>query len=151
MILTLAHPVRRHRGLLGSDFDRMFNDFFAPLAEGQEVSTRLVTPAIDVRENETGYTIKTELPGVKPEEVEVELHDRQLSIRGHREYEKEEEKEGGKYTRKEMWSGEFIRTLELPSEVDADSINAAMKDGILTVSIPRAKSSMPKKVTVATE
>lgn len=141
MIFSLAYPLARD---FSGDIDRMFKDFLAPTSA--TVGGRIFSPAVNLKETETSYNVETELPGVKPEDVEVEVHERQLSIRGKRMHEKTEE--GENYTRREMWSGEFTRVVQLPSEVEEDKIDAHLRDGILKVTVPKAKSSMPRKVQI---
>jgi HSP20 family protein len=104
------------------------------------------TPAVDIAEDDNGYVVKAELPGVKKDQVKITMQDNVLSIRG----EKEEEKESrsSSYHRVERSYGAFERRFSLPSNVRQDGIDATFKDGILTVTLPKAEEAKPKQIDV---
>ena len=139
-------PVASLRG----ELDRLFEDF---LGDGFHVPTlpsafgsKALMPAMDVTEREDAYVAELELPGMKPEEFQVELSDGVLSIRGERKQQKEEK--GRHYHRVERVHGSFERRIALPAAVAADKIDAAYADGILTVTVPKVPGPKPHKVEV---
>jgi HSP20 family protein len=103
-------------------------------------------PAIDVREDNDGFTIHAELPGMKREDIEVSLHDGALVISGERQTEKTTE--GTEVHRQERYYGKFSRILTLPTAVAGDKVKAAYQDGILTVTLPKAEEAKPKQIAV---
>src|ERR1044071_7451213 len=101
------------------------------------------TPLVDVHETEDEYLVKVDLPGVKPEDVNVEINDNVLSISGSRVAE-----ETGQARLLERPYGSFVRTLTLPQGVDSDSIEAGYDHGVLELQIPKPAQQKPKKVTI---
>jgi HSP20 family protein len=101
-----------------------------------------VMPKIDIKDTKSDLVVKAELPGMKEEEIEVEIADGVMTISGKKMEEKETEEEG--YYHKESHSGEFSRSFSLPSDVVADKAEADMKDGVLTIKLPKVE---PKKAT----
>ncbi|MBN1410247.1 MAG: Hsp20/alpha crystallin family protein [Spirochaetales bacterium] len=107
---------------------------------------RSVSPAIDVIEGEHEFTVKCELPGMEQKDIDVSIASNILTIKGQKKNEVEEKK--GKYYKKESWAGNFQRTLSLPSSVAADKISAELKDGILTIALPKKEEAKPKQIEV---
>jgi HSP20 family protein len=107
---------------------------------------RAWAPALDVAEDKDGFRVRLELPGLKREEIDVSLEDGALTITGERKTETPQE--GSTIHRQERHYGKFSRTLTLPSEVVADKVKAAYKDGILTVTLPKAEAAKPKTIAV---
>ncbi len=103
-------------------------------------------PRIDAFDREKELVIRVELPGVKPEDVDVTVEDRTLTIAGKREF--DETAEQGGYHRREIFAGEFKRTLVLPEGLNAEEIGAKAENGMLTVTIPRRPEVLPRKVKV---
>ena len=87
-----------------------------------------------------------ELPGMRKEDIEISLHDGMLTISGERKDESADE--GEKDGRSERFVGKFRRSISLPTRVDADKVNASYKDGILTVTLPKAEEVKPKQIQV---
>jgi HSP20 family protein len=107
---------------------------------------RAWAPALDVAEDKDGFRVQLELPGLKREDIEVSLDDGALVITGERKAETPQE--GTTVHRQERYYGKFSRTLTLPSEVAAAQVKAAYKDGILTVTLPKAEAAKPKTIAV---
>ena len=105
-------------------------------------------PAVDVGSNEEGLTVKAELPGLKPEEIDVAVDDGVLTLTASRQ--EEEEKDGETWHRRERRSGRFVRRIRLPFGVDAEAVEAAYRDGLLTVSLPRVAEERGRKIEVKT-
>jgi len=106
---------------------------------------RSFSPAIDVVENANDYTVICEMPGLEQKEIDVSIASNVLTIKG----QKKEEERKGKYFKKESWSGTFQRTLPLPTSVEADKIAATLKDGILTIVLPKKEEVKPKQIAVS--
>jgi HSP20 family protein len=106
------------------------------------------TPSADISETEKEYIIRTELPAVKKEDIQVTLHDGMITIKGERKQQKEEKNE--KFHRTESFYGNFERRFSLPDNVNADSVRCESKDGVLTVYIPKKESRKQetKQITV---
>jgi len=104
-------------------------------------------PAIDIYEKEDKYIVKAELPGMKEEDIDVSVVGDTLTIKGERKTEEEVKDED--YYRCERAYGSFMRSISLPSEVEADKIEAKYEDGVLEVSLPKAAEVKPKRVTVS--
>jgi HSP20 family protein len=105
-----------------------------------------VLPATDVRENDHQYAITVELPGVRKEDVHVDLEQGVLTIRGEKRSEREEKKEQRCYTERSY--GSFSRSCRLPSDADADRLEASFKDGVLAVTIPRTEEVKPRTIAI---
>ncbi len=105
------------------------------------------SPALDVQEDKDNYIFRAELPGLKREDIEVSLQDGALVISGERKIEKVEE--GTEIHRQERYYGKFQRALSLPAPVAADKIKAQYKDGVLTVTVPKAEEAKPKQIDIS--
>jgi HSP20 family protein len=103
-------------------------------------------PAFDVSETEAEIIVKAEIPGMKVEDIDITLTDGLLTIKGERKMEKEDKQEN--YHRIERQFGSFSRSLNLGLKVEAEGIDAAYKDGVLTVTLPKAEEDKPKKIEV---
>ncbi len=122
------------------DLDRFFED-----APTRSATTWM--PRIDVFSKENTLIVRTEVPGVDPEAIDVTVEGDTLTITGSRSFESSEELESG-YHRRELFEGEFKRTVLLPDGVDPEAITATSKDGILEISVPKRPEVLPRKVTV---
>lgn len=104
-------------------------------------------PAVDIKETESGYTFHMDVPGMKPEDLDVELHEGVLSIRGSRTEEKKEEDKG--YVRTERRRGSFSRQFRVPTNAQADALTAEVKDGVLSIEVPKGVEQGARKVAVS--
>jgi HSP20 family protein len=102
--------------------------------------------ALDVAEKNDAYIVKASVPGVAPEEVEVTLSDNVLTIKGEMKEDKEIKEET--YHVRERRFGQFVRSVTLPMPVNADKIEAINENGVLTLTLPKAESTKPKKIEV---
>lgn len=121
--------------------DRLFEEsVVTPVKSG------IAMPKIDIKEKKDAVVVKAEIPGVAEEDVEVEITDNVMTISGEKKEEKEEDKDGYHY--QESHSGSFSRSFSLPSEVAAEKADAEMKNGVLTITVPKVEAKKPKKVTI---
>lgn len=103
-------------------------------------------PAVDIEEQENAYVVEAELPGVKPEDVNIELVGNELSITG--EIKDDEERREGVMRRRARRRGRFEYRVILPNEVDAENIEANLADGVLTVRVPKSEQAQRRRIEV---
>ncbi|MDH5392700.1 MAG: Hsp20/alpha crystallin family protein [Gammaproteobacteria bacterium] len=103
-------------------------------------------PAVDIKEEDKQYLIKADIPGVKADEIEVNMDNGVLSIKGERESEIKEDREH--YKRIERSHGLFYRRFSMPDDANADKISARSTDGVLEIIIPKKESAQPRKIAV---
>jgi HSP20 family protein len=104
------------------------------------------SPRADVRENNESFVIEAELPGVNKSDVKITLHENVLTVKGEKKQEKEEKENN--FHRIERSYGSFERSFSLPTNVKSDKIDAAYKDGVLTITLPKVEESKPKEIQV---
>ena len=103
-------------------------------------------PAVDVFDKQDAVVLKAELPGMDPDEIQIEVEDNVLTIKGERRFEETVDEE--RYYRVERRFGSFQRSLALPQGVKADEIGASYEDGILVVTVPKVEEEKPKRIEV---
>lgn len=101
-----------------------------------------VYPALNLWEDAERFIVEAELPGVKPEAVDVQVVDGALTLKAVR------ENEAAAFLRRERMSGAFARTIELPAGVDAERVEASLRDGVLTIILPKAEAAKPRRIPV---
>lgn len=104
------------------------------------------SPAVDVYQSTDNITAVVELPGMRKEDIDISLHDGTLTISGER---TRESTNGDKAERTERYVGTFRRSIALPTNVDPNKVNATYRDGILTVTLPKAEEAKPKQIQVS--
>lgn len=141
-------PFARERGLgrlrreTGDIFDRFFGGFALP-----ELKAELdFEPRFDIKETEDGYEVLADIPGIKPDDIEVTLQDGVLTIQGEKKHEREDKAE--KYHLVERSYGRFYRSFRVPEEIDREKLGAEHKDGVLKITLPRAAEAKPKEIEV---
>jgi HSP20 family protein len=121
--------------------------------EGDNGSGRVATaewaPAVDIKEEQDRFVIQADIPGVKPEDIDVSMQDGVLTIKGEKCTEAKTEKEN--YKRVERTFGSFYRRFSLPDTANAEAISAKSKHGVLEIVIPKREEVKPKKISVAAE
>lgn len=144
-MLSLYRPFT---SLLRDDFfgDRDFNPWAASPHGGAIRSAQSFNPAVDIVEKDAAYLIRAEVPGLPPENIDVQVENDVLTVRGERKYENEDEQGG--YRRVERSYGSFARSFVLPKGVNPDSIEALVEHGVLTVTIPKSAPASARKVEV---
>ncbi|NJN51678.1 MAG: Hsp20/alpha crystallin family protein [Gammaproteobacteria bacterium] len=131
------------------DFNRAYGNLFrAPGLRGDRdtYATGDWLPTADIKEESGHYLIAMDVPGIDADDIDVTVHDGVLSIRGHRET--ESKKAENTMVRIERSSGHFVRQFQLPNAVDCDSVDATIRNGVLTIRLPKAKESQPKRIKV---
>ena len=107
---------------------------------------RGVFPLVNLTEDKNNYYLRAELPGIKSDDLEINATDNNISINGERRL--PEENGNARFHRRERDSGRFSRAITLPGKVDNDKISANMKDGMLTITIPKAESAKPRQIQI---
>jgi HSP20 family protein len=121
--------------------ERFFREWNSPV----ERAARLA-PAVDVSESEKSYSITVELPGVKKDDVTVEVHENVLSIRGEKKSEREEKKDKTHWV--ERTYGSFSRSFTLPPTAVSEDLKASFNDGVLTVELPKKEEVKPRQILI---
>ena len=137
---------RRNSGLsrLHNEMDDLFGGFFRGL--DTPFTGYRAWPAIDVAEQENAIVVRAEVPGCKAEDIEISVFNNTLTISGEKKLAEEKKEKGYSYT--ESTYGSFKRELKLPTHVDPRKIDAACKDGVLSITLPKAEKSKAVKVKV---
>jgi HSP20 family protein len=135
---------------LHREIDRLFDDAFRGFGFPTLAMPRwpselpgMLKPALDIQETDKQYTIALELPGVEEKDIQITLHDDVLLVRG--EKHQEQEKKDGGFHRIERSYGSFQRALDLPGDANQESIKAAFKHGVLTITLDKHEASTPKQ------
>ena len=117
-------------------------------AQGEEGALMAFVPAVNSREDDDAYYVEVDLPGIKKEDIDINIEDNILTISGERKVKEEVEEDD--YYKVESKYGKFSRSFTLPEKVDEDNIKAESKDGVLEVVIPKLKEEekKPKKIEV---
>ena len=136
-------------GRLQREMNRLFEESQPRDLPRKNGAPSLWAPQVDIHEDENVITVKADLPGVKLEDIDIQLTNDTLTVTGERRFQDEERKSG--YVRVERAYGSFKRTFTLGVPVDADKIKASFKDGVLTISLPKSDEIKPKKVQVSAE
>ena len=103
------------------------------------------SPLADVEETEDAYSVEIDLPGVAREDVDIQLDDRELTVSG----EVKEKERSGVLRRRTRRVGQFAYAVTLPGDVDADSVTATLKEGVLTVRVPKSQQAKPRRIAIS--
>lgn len=144
MELTPWKPEFEGLGALGKQMGRLFEDFFGERS-GAPAKGSVWAP-VDVVETPETVLVKAEIPGINPKEVEVSIHDNRLTLKGERREEKEEK--GKTWHRIERSHGAFTRSVLLPCDVEGERAEAEAKDGVLTITVPKSKAALARRIEV---
>jgi len=129
------------------EMDRVFERFFQePLDISLAGDGKTWMPALDVIDNEMDVTVKAELAGIAPKDIDVSVSGNTLMLSGRKDETKEEEREN--YYVSERRFGSFQRSIDLPDGVDVEKLTAEHNNGVLTVKIPKLKTAKPKHIPV---
>lgn len=134
----------------GPDVSRLFGKCFLQRMFGDEdfhaASTTEWMPAVDIEDQDDQVVVRADVPGVKPEEINVTMENGVLALSGERKTENEEK--GKDFTRVERTYGKFYRSFALPQGAEADKITAHAKDGVLEVVVPKTAKAKPRQIKV---
>ncbi len=125
-------------GRLARAFEDMFGEADRP--------ARGCTPPMDVHEDEKHYVITTELPGIRKEDISVEVHEGVLTLHGEKKNEREEKGDRRRWIERSY--GSFTRSFTLPANADADHVDAGFQNGVLTLKIPKIEPVKPRTIAV---
>lgn len=127
------------RELQNTEYSRLTDD-------DASVATASWAPSVDISENETGFTLRADVPGVDPEAIDISMEKGVLTIKGERKSESAQDTEN--YHRIERQSGQFYRRFTLPDSADADKIEAKSEHGVLTITIPKQEVAVSRRIEV---
>ncbi|MCU4138567.1 MAG: Small heat shock protein IbpA [Thermodesulfobacteria bacterium] len=143
--LTLLRPIQE----LKKEMDRIWQDFFGKSLLSEKWESIEWIPAVDVSETDNEIIVKVDVPGVKPEDMEISLSDNVLIIKGEKKKEEEEKKEN--FYRMERYYGSFMRSIQLPCEIEEDKISATYKNGVLKIVLPKKPEEKKKVIKINVE
>jgi HSP20 family protein len=129
------------------EIDRVFDQFFGKAG----TMTGPWVPVVDIRETKDAIDVVAELPGMRPEDVEVNVENNILTIAGEKKQEVTESGDGAEYHLIERRCGRFERSFTLPRTVDAEKIEARVEHGLLTITLPKAEAAKPRRVQIRTK
>jgi HSP20 family protein len=142
--MTRYTPTRTLRDLQ-REVDDIFDRFFDRGGSDQATSA-VWSPRTDLMETDESYRIRLDLPGMKKDDINITLQNNTLTVRGERTSERTDDRE--EYVRVERAFGTFHRTFTLPDAVDAERIEAAYDDGVLTVTVPKTEESTRRQIEI---
>lgn len=142
--MALIKYNRPSRDLFSTNFNDLVDEFFNG---SRNYRTDHFMPSVDIAEDEKQFEVSVVLPGMKKEDIKVDLENGRLNIRGERKMNKEED--GKNYYRVESSYGTFSRTFYLPDSVDEDSIEAKYEDGVLNITIQKSEDKVKKQIEIA--
>jgi HSP20 family protein len=130
------------------EMERLMGDFLGnlPGTFPRAFAATAAFPAVNVWEDTNNLYAEAELPGVKSEDLDIAVMGNELTIKGKR---PEQDADETAYHRRERGAGEFTRVLRLPVEVSAEGVQAALRDGVLSLTLPKAPSARPRKIEVS--
>lgn len=144
-MLTLWNGYDRSLGPELRQMDRLFGELAPRVAAPRTAGW----PCVNVVESDEAILVQAEVPGFKPDQVKVTMHDGELKLEGHAEETSEKQDEhGSKILLKERRDLSFQRTFRLDVDIDESKISAAIKDGVLTVTLPKAEPVKPRQIDV---
>ena len=137
---------RNRNGLarLHSEMDDLFDSFFKGL--DRPFAGYKAWPAIDIAEEDNAILVKAEVPGCKADDIDISVYGNTLTINGEKKHEEEKKEKG--YYHVESSYGSFRREIALPTDVDSSKIDAVCKDGVLSITLPKAETAKAVKVKV---
>ena len=136
-------PLGRLRDEADDLFGRLFDDWGWPLARSERGAW---WPALDIAEHEDVIVVKAELPGMTGDDIEISVTNNVLSISGEKKELTEEKEEN--YYHVERRYGQFRRDVNLPTDVDAEKVEATYRDGVLTVKVPKSEKAKPRRIEI---
>jgi HSP20 family protein len=145
-VIDLTRWEREMERMMDQFFDRRMRPWWPERWLSKEPMMEVGLPAIDLYEERDDVVVKAELPGMEKDNIEVNISDHILTIKG--EKKKEEEIKEKNYYRSERAYGSFMRTVELPKDVHADKVRASFKNGVLEVRLPKTEEAKTREIKV---
>jgi HSP20 family protein len=147
-MMKLTKPNTTTSTIVREDFENLFDRFFGRGLSGApaRVFDTMWVPSLDFSEDEKNYIVRLEAPGIPKDDLEVNLEGQILTISGRRNFEKEEQNE--EYFWREREQGRFVRTVRLPSAVDASKVEATYDNGVMAIRLPKAQGSTKSRITI---
>ncbi len=139
----------RDLSMLQDRMNRLFDDAGRPWRTDEPAATTSWSPSVDIFETEGEIVVKAELPGMDRKDIQLNLENNVLSLRGERKFQKETKDDN--YHRIERSYGVFSRAFSIPATVDEERIRADYKDGVLKIVLPKKDQAKPKQIKIATE
>lgn len=115
-------------------------------APQSRIASSGVFPAVNIHEDKESYIVRAELPGISNQDIDIQITGRNLSIAGERKI--MDQDESVKYHRREREAGKFSRIIGLPSDIDAEKVDAKMVNGMLEITIPKSAAAKPRQISV---
>ncbi len=138
-------PFRDQITLRGS-MNRLFKEAFSPITEKSEMKSDSWNPSVDIYENDDELILTAEIPGLDDKDIEIQIEDNTLAIKGERQFAKETKEEN--YRRIERSYGSFCRSFSLPGHIDQEKIKANHGNGVLKITMPKKREMKPKTVKI---
>jgi HSP20 family protein len=144
----LIRTPNRNLSSLQQEIDRLFEGFFPSRVSDEETSryATMWSPRTDLVETPEAYRIEVDVPGLSRDNIHINFQDDRLTISGERSHEAREENE--ERVRVERSFGNFFRSFTLPSTVNAGDISATHENGVLTITVPKAEESKPRRIEI---
>lgn len=139
---------RREIDRLRGEIDRLFRDFFDMGPFGLPFQGGELVPAVDLSETDKEIVVNAEIPGMNANDIDISLNGRVLTIKGEKRQDQEEKEKD--FHRLERRYGSFSRSFELPVDVDVEEVKASYKNGVLNLTLPKAKEQEVKKIEIKT-
>ena len=149
--MTITRFVPFRRGLndvavLQNRLNSIFHDFALPGETSETLATGNFVPAVDVYEDAQKLVLKLEVPGINPEDLDIRVEGRTLTVKGERKFEAEEKEEN--FHRIERRYGSFVRSFTLPTTVNTEDVAASSADGVLSLTLAKKPEAAPKQIRV---
>jgi HSP20 family protein len=145
--LSIWEPYRG-LNLFGESFHKLFDDTAKTLSRFgiEDLGDGGWAPRVDIYETEDSYVVRADLPGIKKEDIEIDVKDSTLAVRGDKKFDGKSDKDN--YMRVERKYGKFVRSFRLSDNVDRSKIEANYKDGVLEINIPKREEAVTKQIKV---
>lgn len=137
---------------LQQQINQLFDELLGnePFGRSEELGGGMFSPPLDVRENNDAYIVQLDLPGVAQDNLNVTLQEGVLLVRGEKPARSGDGGSARKYRRVERPYGTFARSLRLPRNVDGSAVQANLRDGVLTVTLPKSPEARPRQIAIHT-
>jgi HSP20 family protein len=139
-----SHPFAEQLTRMQREMEDLAERFFGEMVPGAGMTA--FSPPIDIVDRGNEIVVRADLPGMEQKDIQIELQDNVLTIRGERKDERQQESDNYRWS--ERWDGSFMRSITLPTGIDATKIQAQFKNGVLDVRMPKKQEASPKKIEV---